>query len=384
MRHLIYGIDPGITSAICALDLNGKLVAVHSAKKFGLDSITSFITRTGQPVAFACDVANPPLLLKKLSAVFNVRLVSPKEDMRVGEKQLIISETFPEEKRIDDDHKRDATAAAVSAYRKFYPLFDKIDFILKREGLQEKSEEVKKKLLMGEAETIKDALREKPEEIMLQGKKRQKILNVPSRLSLLKQDNKVQRELIDRLKKENQKLWDKLEYLKHRVGGSEELQRLAESRKITIGSLETQIAKLKQNIAGLEKDVQKKTKELILAKQEEYVKVTRLKDLGFEEVSRLAEENFKDCLLVSNLNVPSSEIKERLKSLNITAIIYESGAKAMIKELSRGFLVIGRNEIAFEEKDGVLVVPKPELERLAEKAKVTSVERLIEEHRSRF
>lgn len=387
MRYIICGIDPGITSAICALDLNGNIVDVYSSKKFGLESIIEYITKIGRPVIFACDVANPPLLLKKLVAAFNARLVCPKEDMKVGEKQKIVEDTFPEDKRIINLHMRDSCAAAIFAYRRFYDLFDKIDFVLKREGLMEKSDEIKKKLLLGEAESIKDALIEKPESIMLQQKKRVRELSKPSEASMLKEHIKKQHVITEELKSENQKLKDRIEILtqQFKTCGSPETAKLAEARKHTIESLENKIFWLNNKIIDIENALNKKSDELTITKHGELKRVITLDNLSSEQVSNLKESNFGDCLFVKELNVLSTDSETKLNSLNIKIIIYSKENRYLANELFKhGFTLIPKNSLNMIEKSNMLLISKKELDKVLEKLKPIKVEHLIEEHKQRF
>jgi predicted RNase H-like nuclease (RuvC/YqgF family) len=386
MRYLIVGLDPGITTGVCCLDLSGKLVKAYSSKRFGLDNVIEFLTKIGKPVIFACDVSNPPLLLEKITAIYQARLVYPKEDMKVGEKQVMVEKSFPDE-RLNDLHQRDACAAALFAFKKFYPLFDKVNFVLRREGLFEKSDEIKKKLLLGEAESIKDALVERPEDIMLQKKKRAKEISAPGEISILREDIKKQKELIEKMREENKKLNDKTEYLDLllKSRGSEGLVKLAESRKHTIDSLECQISRLKDKIITLETDVRKRLDELAIVKRKELIPIKILEDLSNQSILKLNDSNFSDCLFVKNLTLPSTETKDLLQKLNIRNIIYEKENRQIISELSRlGFKLMPKDWFEIKEINNLFFVEKQVLKSALEKLNPFEVEKIIEEHRKRF
>lgn len=112
--HLIVGIDPGKTSAIACLDLNGRLV--HSAHRAnaGLAWIVSSIRMVGTPSIIATDKRRGTETVKKVNAYFNSRIYSPPED--IGKEQKLDASR---RSSLKDRHERDAYAAAESAYRAF-------------------------------------------------------------------------------------------------------------------------------------------------------------------------------------------------------------------------------------------------------------------------
>ena len=165
MKYLIVGVDPGITAAIACLDLDGNIVRIESGKKLGFNKIVELISEVGRPIIISTDVMYAPSLIKKLAEKYRSKIVIPNRNLKVGEKIKIVKDNF-ENLKLENDHQRDALASAIFAFEKFKPLFEKIDKVLSKEDKEDEAELVKKKLVLGEAASIKDALKKKevPEE----------------------------------------------------------------------------------------------------------------------------------------------------------------------------------------------------------------------------
>jgi len=122
--YIIVGIDPGKTSAIAAIDLNGKLL--HSAHKTfaGVDWLTKEIRSVGIPVIIAGDNLEVSQVVRKINATFSARLFCPSRELPIGEKREIAKISC-----IKNPHERDAYAAAVKAYRNYTNKFKQAEHI---------------------------------------------------------------------------------------------------------------------------------------------------------------------------------------------------------------------------------------------------------------
>ncbi len=111
MAHIIVGIDPGKTSAIACLALDGRLIlAVHKSGA-GLEWMVSQIREIGTPSVIATDKKRPSSIARKLNSIFNSRLVFPQNDISIEEKRRMSKGTG-----IKNPHERDAYSAALKAY----------------------------------------------------------------------------------------------------------------------------------------------------------------------------------------------------------------------------------------------------------------------------
>lgn len=112
MRHLIVGIDPGKTSAIACLDLNGTVVHLAYKRFAGLSWFIDLIRATGSPVVIASDKKRPNRLVSELAAIFDAVLFLPESDVEVRKKKDLMREAVA----VENLHERDALSAAKIAY----------------------------------------------------------------------------------------------------------------------------------------------------------------------------------------------------------------------------------------------------------------------------
>ncbi|MEM0147528.1 MAG: DUF460 domain-containing protein [Candidatus Micrarchaeaceae archaeon] len=114
MQHIIVGLDPGKTTAIVCLNLEGNIVYKVSKKFAGFKWIVNEISKVGIPSIIATDKKNPNETIKKVNATFNAKLFIPQEDMKEKRKNLLASD-----KQLEDQHEKDAYAAAYKAYASY-------------------------------------------------------------------------------------------------------------------------------------------------------------------------------------------------------------------------------------------------------------------------
>ncbi len=137
IKHLIVGIDPGTTTAVSLIDLQGDIVDIISSKDMGLSNVIEYIVSHGKPSMIACDVNPIPGFVSKISKTFGVRSFIPEKDLSVNEK-IEMARGF----NVSDAHQRDALAAALNAFNKYRNMFTKVDSL-------KLSDEVKHMVLQG-------------------------------------------------------------------------------------------------------------------------------------------------------------------------------------------------------------------------------------------
>ncbi|MDD5111381.1 MAG: DUF460 domain-containing protein [Candidatus Altiarchaeota archaeon] len=137
--HLIVGVDPGTTTGIAAITLDGKVLDVHSSRDTGVDQAVKYITKLGRPSIIASDVTPTPDFVLKIAASLGCAVFTLYEPLSVAEKNMITA-GYPTE----DLHTRDALAAALNAYNKYKNKLQKITAL----GY---GDEVKHKVLQGNA-----------------------------------------------------------------------------------------------------------------------------------------------------------------------------------------------------------------------------------------
>jgi hypothetical protein len=122
--HIIVGIDPGKTSAIAAVSLDGRLLYSSHRRFAGIEWLVSEIQAVGVPVIIAGDRPSVSLIVRKVNAIFNSRLFCPSRELSAEEKRGIAKITY-----IKNPHERDAYAAAIKAYRAYANKFNQAEHI---------------------------------------------------------------------------------------------------------------------------------------------------------------------------------------------------------------------------------------------------------------
>ena len=119
--HVVVGVDPGTTTAVAIVGLNGELLDVLSTRTADTAAVTEWIVERGRPVVVAADVTPMPETVEKLRRSFDAAGWTPERDLPVDTKQHRTRQAG-----YDNDHERDAMAAALSAYDDHEDQFDRV------------------------------------------------------------------------------------------------------------------------------------------------------------------------------------------------------------------------------------------------------------------
>jgi uncharacterized protein len=123
--HLIVGIDPGTTTAVAAVDLDGNLVHLSSGRERSMADVVEALCQAGNPLVVASDVSEMPFSVERVRRAFSAVPYTPRED-RTGEEKLAITQGFS----YANLHERDALSAALDAWRyyrnRFQPLLKRV------------------------------------------------------------------------------------------------------------------------------------------------------------------------------------------------------------------------------------------------------------------
>ncbi|WP_458208251.1 DUF460 domain-containing protein [Haladaptatus sp. NG-SE-30] len=109
--HVIVGIDPGTTTAVALTDLDGTLLDVWSTRTADTADVIKWIIERGRPIVVAADVTPMPETVEKIRRSFDAAPWTPVNDLPIDEKQ---HRTRNDD--YDNDHERDAMAAALFAF----------------------------------------------------------------------------------------------------------------------------------------------------------------------------------------------------------------------------------------------------------------------------
>jgi len=119
--HVVVGVDPGTTTAVAIVGLDGEVLDVLSTRTADNAEVTEWIVERGRPVIVAADVTPMPETVEKLRRSFDAAGWTPDRDLPVDVKQH-----RTREEGYDNDHERDAMAAAFGAFDAHTDQFDRI------------------------------------------------------------------------------------------------------------------------------------------------------------------------------------------------------------------------------------------------------------------
>jgi len=131
LRPIILGIDPGTTTGVTILGLNGEVLASLSKKEFKLQEITRIVSEMGKPIIIATDMQKPPKKVERLAASFSAKLFHPPHSLTRHEKQKLLKSFFKGPLPPWDRHQKDSLSAALYAWKRIRGLIKKIEEKLK-------------------------------------------------------------------------------------------------------------------------------------------------------------------------------------------------------------------------------------------------------------
>ena len=119
--HVVVGVDPGTTTAVALVGLDGEVLDVYSSRTVDAAGVTEWIVERGRPIVVAADVTPMPETVEKLRRSFSAAGWTPDSDLAVDVKQH-----RTREEGYDNDHERDAMAAALAAHDDHADQFERI------------------------------------------------------------------------------------------------------------------------------------------------------------------------------------------------------------------------------------------------------------------
>jgi len=119
--HVVVGVDPGTTTAVAIVGLDGEVLDVLSTRTADTAAVTEWIVERGRPIVVAADVTPMPETVEKLRRSFDAAGWVPERDLPVDTKQH-----RTREEGYDNDHERDAMAAALFAFDGHEDQFDRV------------------------------------------------------------------------------------------------------------------------------------------------------------------------------------------------------------------------------------------------------------------
>jgi predicted RNase H-like nuclease (RuvC/YqgF family) len=394
ITHVIVGVDPGTTTAIAVLDLNGKLLGVRSKKGWNSAEVIEYILSFGKPVVVATDKSDPPDFVSKLKASFNATLHVPKDDMSVEKKKYL---TSPFKHKISNDHERDALSAAIDAYNAHK---SKLMNVEKRIPPGIDADTVKAGIIRGLTlrKLIEKTSCGKSDEKKEKDKPQKSTENVNKLKKILKEleeENKLLRNEVSTLREEVERLRSKMLSL-----SKEEHRKIR--RENYIKSLENELSEVKRILKERDKTIEELRSRIELLKSMKMLEFSGWKSIKvlrkftrdcIEELESAVGINDGDILYIQMPAGGGRTQAEYLCSKGIKAVISEPEkmahtALSVFEEMD--VPVIDENELELRIADGFAIVNtekfnsiySEKLKELKEK-KIESIEKIIIEYKKR-
>ncbi|MCO8267893.1 DUF460 domain-containing protein [Haloferax sp. AB510] len=149
--RVIVGIDPGTTTAVAVVGLDGRVLDVHSTRTADTAAVIEWLIERGRPSLVAADVQPMPETVEKFRRSFDAAGWAPTSDIPVDEKLHRTRDIDYE-----NDHERDALAAALFAFDDHEDQFERIS---QKVPADVDREEVIARVLVSE-ESVEAVLRE--------------------------------------------------------------------------------------------------------------------------------------------------------------------------------------------------------------------------------
>jgi predicted RNase H-like nuclease (RuvC/YqgF family) len=332
-RYLIVGIDPGTTTAVAALDLEGNVRYLGSSRQMTMSDVIEAIYKAGKPLVIASDVHDMPFSVEKIRRAFNGVAFSPRQDMSI-ETKLELTSDFS----YQNDHERDALAAALEAFRSYR---NKFQNLLRRVPSGYDLDDVRAGIVRGQAleQVLSDlkgkVVAERPESPKIEAPS-----PVDERIRILDGTVKRLKSIVQELSEELQKKDHEIIRLQTRVKRvrsqqDEKIRRNTElaKREAVIGSLKRRLRKEEKASRKLRKQVQVMKSHGEAEPEGEVVPVKILTSLTREGVKALADEfgiREGDILYVPRIDVWGANAARELVQLGIESLIVKTGESSRI------------------------------------------------------
>ncbi len=383
---VIVGVDPGTTTAVAMLDLNGNLIDVRSKKGWSYGEVVEHITSIGKPVVIATDKSNPPELVLKLKSSFNAVLWTPKGDMSVERKRELASSY-----NYLNDHERDAIAVAVSAYNSFK---SKMRNVEKRVPFGLDVDLVKAEVIRGSS--LKDVVRcDAKDEGKVEEVERVETPTVNVKvLDELRRENEILRRKIKELNEEIRRLRGKIVEMSKETYEKVRKENVIRSLRSEITELRRLLREKDEKISKLERIIEE-LKKMKFFELLGWRSLKVLKKFTKEEIERLEREfgiESGDIILIEDASCGGKGSAEYLCEKGVKALVIKNEMSHLALSVfeSRGVPIIHVNDLELIESDRFALVKSESFESVYRrkveeigKKKLDKIEELLMEYRRR-
>ncbi|WP_290814510.1 DUF460 domain-containing protein [Halovivax sp.] len=409
LDRVIVGIDPGTTTAVAIVSLDGEVHDVWSSRTSDAGDVIEWIVERGRPVVVAADVTPMPETVEKFRRSFDAAGWTPERDLPIDEKQH-----RTREHPYDDDHQRDALAAALFAVDAHADQFERIAAkvpqgidrgrVIARVVAGDESVEAVLADLTDDEEPADETVEHEPRELTPEEKR---IRSLEGRVERL-------RSHVDRLEGRLGERDDRIEELEGqlRSARSEERREVRKDREVSrlerlANQLERERDAAREEVAELEKKVER-MKALwkldhsnfsdVSAKKEGLVPVKVVEKFTRDAI-RTADEAYGiasgDVVFLRDASGAGRSTAELLASFEPRVVLKRGGLSDVADAVlfDREVPVAPADDVAMQEVDELAVARESDVEEAIDdwrerarerkkRRKASMVDRLISEHRA--
>jgi len=362
-RYIIVGVDPGISTGVALLSLDGHIINVFSRRWLSRRQLIKYLSSQGKVLVVATDVNPPSLYAKKLASSLNAILFVPPKSLSIDEKREVVSNYIAKTAsplKIKDAHQRDALSAAIKALCFYRPKLEDVEKELDKLELGLPSSEVKALVIKGNS--ISDAIQKVSEKYFIPPPNRYIELKEKRDVEGLYRALKRLEDEVVKLRIENKNLRIREKELINEIKEKEEtiekllsFQSLEFRRSKHSLSLESQISALKEEVNNLLHDL-----EILKSEKSDLEKL----------IYNLLKGNLIGVVMIEKLEMRSINDKIPLKgkiiAVNNSMLYEEEAIEKVIEEKPKAIILQNPNPIIVDklEISGIPVITELELKKL--------------------
>ncbi len=401
-RYLIVGVDPGISTGVAIIDIDGVPLTVLSGRGLDRVDIVNNILSYGIPLVIATDVNPPPDTVKKLASMFNAVLYTPPQSLTSEEKRQLVEDYISKYKwiKIEDSHQRDALAAALRAYHSIESKLRQVGSYLSRIGLEISVDNIKAAVVKGKtiAEAIEEEIaklyEEEEEDVEEKHRhyekqeKQESIVEEKLREELreVKIEREHLRERVRELERRIRQLEFELEYIK-RIPHSpeEEAARTIEMLRNEVKALKEYSRELEEELARVRSELTRYRELFLQLMKNKVVPVRKLHMLTLDAISKsekiLGALREGEIVYIENPGFFESKALEKLVKCNVKAVLLDDvEGKGLVDALANKIIPVLKLEDYFVGEFFDVILVKSEVTRKADelRKKLEEQQRIIE------
>ncbi len=405
-RYLIVGVDPGISTGIAIIDIDGVPLTVLSGRGLDRVDIVNNILSYGVPLVIATDVNPPPDTVKKLASMFNAVLYTPPQSLTSEEKRQLVEDYIGKYKwiKIEDSHQRDALAAALRAYHSIESKLRQVGSYLSKIGLEVSVDNIKAAVIKGKtiAEAVEEEIaklyeeeeeedveekhkhheKQEKQESMVEEKLREELREV-------KIEREHLRERVRELERRIRQLEFELEYIK-RVPHSpeEEAARTIEMLRNEVKVLKEYSRELEEELARVKGELARYRELFLLLMKHEVIPVRRLHMLTLDAISKsektLGMLRKGEIVYIENPGFFESRAVDKLVKSGVKAVLLdEAEGRGLVDALTNKLIPVLKLEDYFVGEFFDVILVKSEITKKADelRRKLEEQQRIMERSR---